>query len=655
MSAKLRWLLLATLATLAACVTINVYFPAAEAQQAAREFVDDVIGRPDAGNGQGEDSDRDSGGPAGPDPVGLPSVQAPRLRLQLVASAQAQADITIRTPAIQAIRERMRARFGQLRPHFDSGALGMTRDGHIAVRTSALPCAIAPRSTSWWPKTTATATPSTARSLSPTAIRNGKARSAPPLRANGSCGRPWLVLPDAGGNWVQVIDEKRREAPVVELVVDDLSHDGRGVARHEGKVVFVADALPGERVRAQLQRRRRDFDEAALVQVLEPSPDRVTPRCEHFGTCGGCVLQHLAPAAQIAAKQRQLLENFRRLADLAPARVLPPLTADVWHYRRKARLSVRLVEKKGRVLAGFRERNPRYVADIRRCEVLDARVGPHIHAIGDLVGTLDSARDIAQIEVAAGQEMPVLVFRHLAPLTAADRERLAAFGQRMQFAIHLQPGGVDSVHPLWPEDHPLYFTLPRHQLRYDFLPLDFVQVNHSLNQAMVDQALGLLAPRPEERVLDLFCGLGNFSLPLARHAAGGGGGGRGRAGPACPRQCPPQRPGQCPLPSPTWPMRSAVALGRTGMTRCSSIRHAAVRAGPMRNCALPGQPPALHLLPSRQPGVMPASSSASMAGAERGRRHVTCFRTRPCRVDRPGSTAPANPARNPARVEVLPC
>lgn len=313
--------------------------------------------------------------------------------------------------------------------------------------------------------------------------------------------------------------KKRREAPVVELVVDDLSHDGRGVARHEGKVVFVADALPGERVRAQLQRRRRDFDEAALVQVLEPSADRVTPRCEHFGTCGGCVLQHLAPAAQIAAKQRQLLENFRRLADLAPARVLPPLTADVWHYRRKARLSVRLVEKKGRVLAGFRERNPRYVADIRRCEVLDARVGPHIHAIGDLVGTLDSARDIAQIEVAAGQEMPVLVFRHLAPLTAADRERLAAFGQRMQFAIHLQPGGVDSVHPLWPEDHPLYFTLPRHQLRYDFLPLDFVQVNHSLNQAMVDQALGLLAPRPEERVLDLFCGLGNFSLPLARHAA----------------------------------------------------------------------------------------------------------------------------------------
>ena len=312
--------------------------------------------------------------------------------------------------------------------------------------------------------------------------------------------------------------KKRREAPVVELAVDDLSHDGRGVARHEGKVVFVADALPGERVLAQLHRRRRDFAEATLVEVLAPAADRVTPRCRHFGVCGGCVLQHLAPEAQIAAKQQQLLENFRRLADLAPARVLPPLTADVWHYRRKARLSVRHVEKKGRVLVGFRERNARYVADIQRCEVLDERVGPHIQAIAEMVGSLDTARDIAQIEVAAGQDMPVLVFRHLAPLPDADRERLIAFGQQMQFAIFLQPGGIDSVHPLWPERHELYFTLPRHQLRYDFLPLDFVQVNHSLNQAMVDQALELLAPSADERVLDLFCGLGNFSLPLARHA-----------------------------------------------------------------------------------------------------------------------------------------
>lgn len=205
MSAKLRWLLLATLATLAACVTINVYFPAAEAQQAAREFVDDVIGRPDAGNGQGEDSDRDSGGPAGPDPVGLPSVQAPRLRLQLVASAQAQADITIRTPAIQAIRDRMRARFGQLRPHFESGALGMTRDGRIAVRD---PSALPLRDRATLNQLVAEDNRDRDAVYREIAVANGHPEWEGEIRTTfarewiQAAGRGWYYQ-DAGGNWVQ--------------------------------------------------------------------------------------------------------------------------------------------------------------------------------------------------------------------------------------------------------------------------------------------------------------------------------------------------------------------------------------------------------------------------------------------------------------------
>ena len=312
---------------------------------------------------------------------------------------------------------------------------------------------------------------------------------------------------------------RRKEALNVDLDIVDLSHDGRGVARHEGKVAFIEDALPGERVSARLHRRKRDFDEGTLLAVLAPSPERVEPRCQHFGVCAGCVLQHLDPMSQIAFKQKTLLENFRRIAGLVPDAVLPPLTAPVWGYRRKGRLSVKHVPKKERVLVGFRERNPRMVADIRRCEVLDPRVGHRIEAIADLIGSLDAGKDIAQVEIAAGDDLPALVFRHLQPLGEADHARLHAFGRAEGMAIYLQPGGVDSVYRLWPEQHELSFHLEGAGLRYRFAPLDFVQVNAAINEAMIGHALALLDLKPDERVLDLFCGLGNFTLPLAQAAA----------------------------------------------------------------------------------------------------------------------------------------
>lgn len=310
-----------------------------------------------------------------------------------------------------------------------------------------------------------------------------------------------------------------------ELQIIDLSHDGRGVARREGgKTVFVADALPGERVLARQTGRSRHFDEAATLEVLEASPDRVAPRCAHFGVCSGCVLQHLDESRQILAKQRVLLESFERIGHVAPGAVLPPLTGGAWRYRRKGRFSVRRVEKKDRTLVGFRERDPRFVADLRECHTVVPEVAALIVPLSALVDGLQARREVPQIEFIVGDPEPefdgaALVFRHLQPLGEADLAALRQFGQRHRVAIHLQPRGVDSVHPLWPER-------PRHAFRLDpwgitlsFRPLDFIQVNARLNEVMIARALELLDLRPGERVLDLFCGLGNFTLPIARTAA----------------------------------------------------------------------------------------------------------------------------------------
>ena len=305
----------------------------------------------------------------------------------------------------------------------------------------------------------------------------------------------------------------------IDADITGLTHDGRGVAHIAGKAVFVAGALVGERVRLRDLRKHRHYDEAAVDEVLRASPDRVVPRCKHFGICGGCALQHLDPAAQIAAKQHVLLENFERIGKGQPSVILPALTDSPWGYRRKARLSAKFVEKKGRMLVGFRETNGRYVADIERCEVLHPAVGERIAAITTMLESLEGKREIAQIEVAAGDNLVALVFRHLQPVSDADTQALIAFGQANDLAIFLQPGGIDSVAPLWPADAQLRFELPAYDVALDFRPLDFIQVNGGMNRRMIDHALALLDPQPTDRVLDLFCGLGNFTLPLARRAA----------------------------------------------------------------------------------------------------------------------------------------
>ena len=303
-----------------------------------------------------------------------------------------------------------------------------------------------------------------------------------------------------------------------EVDITDLSHDGRGVARIDGKTVFVTGALPGERMRIQLTRRSRHFDEARVEELLTRSPDRVEPRCVHFGTCSGCSLQHLSPTAQIAAKQRVLAENFERIGKVTPARWLAPLTDAPWGYRRKGRLSVKWVAKKDKALVGFREENPRFVADLSICHTLLPQVGERLADLAGLVGALEAKAEIAQIEIAAGDDAVALTFRNLKPLSQADRDALADFGRKHLLAILLQPGGPDSVTPLWPEEVPLSFRIPAFDIDIAFKPLDFIQVNAGMNQRMIAQAIDLLDPQPGDRVLDLFCGLGNFTLPLARRA-----------------------------------------------------------------------------------------------------------------------------------------
>ncbi len=306
----------------------------------------------------------------------------------------------------------------------------------------------------------------------------------------------------------------------VEIEIQDLSHDGRGVGRLDGKAVFVAGALPGERVRANLTTRKRHFDEARTLEVLQASDLRVEPRCAAFGLCGGCALQHLDPAEQIAAKQRVLLENLERIGHVEPESILEPLTDSPWGYRRKARLGVKFVRKKDRVLVGFREAaDPRFIADCQRCEVLVPEVGERLAELAELVSQLSIREQLPQIEVAAGDNQTALVLRHLQPLTEDDRQLLAAFAQRSGLAIFLQPGGNDSIQPLDPEQLPLRFALDDGALSLEFRPLDFVQVNAGMNHRMIALALELLQLAPEHRVLDLFCGLGNFTLPIARRVA----------------------------------------------------------------------------------------------------------------------------------------
>lgn len=298
--------------------------------------------------------------------------------------------------------------------------------------------------------------------------------------------------------------------------VESLDLDGQGVAHVDGKVVFIDGALPGERVEATVVRRKKSYDKAALRTVLRESPQRVAPACAHYGTCGGCAMQHLDPSAQVAIKQRVLEDSLEHIGKVRPERILPPLHGPTWGYRFRARLSVRLVQKKGGVLVGFRERRSSYVADMTECRVLPQRVSDLLVPLRHLIGSLSHPDRMPQIEVSVGDEVLVLVLRHLLPLTEDDLSKLRKFGEQHGVSWWLQPKGPDTVHPLIKSDEDrLYYGLPQYGLKMTYRPTDFTQVNHFVNRSLISRALTLLDPKPGDKVADMFCGLGNFSLPLA--------------------------------------------------------------------------------------------------------------------------------------------
>lgn len=301
-------------------------------------------------------------------------------------------------------------------------------------------------------------------------------------------------------------------------IVSALTHEGEGVVRG-GKTAFVAGALPGERIRFRRTRRHRQHDDAQLLEVLDASPRRVTPRCAHFGVCGGCVLQHLDPAAQLAAKETELREALARVAHVEPRRWLAPLSGPVWGYRRRARLGAKYVYRKERVLVGFRERAAPYVADLAGCEVLASPAGALITPLAALIARLAIREQLPQIEVAVADNATALVLRVLEAPGAADLALLREFAATHRVRLYLQPAGLGSVRALDEAPAaPLSYALPAFDLTLEFLPTDFIQVNGAVNAALVARAVELLELTPAARVLDLFCGLGNFTLALARRA-----------------------------------------------------------------------------------------------------------------------------------------
>ncbi|MGH8461535.1 MAG: 23S rRNA (uracil(1939)-C(5))-methyltransferase RlmD [Stenotrophobium sp.] len=311
--------------------------------------------------------------------------------------------------------------------------------------------------------------------------------------------------------------QRRKPVPAGEFAAQivDLTEDGRGFARVDGKATFIADALPGETVRFSYQRSSRGADEGKLLAVIEASPDRVTPGCKHFGTCGGCSLQHLSPQRQIAFKQKQLLDAFERIGKVRPLAVAEPITGEPWHYRRRARLGVKHVDKKGGTLVGFRERESRYLAMLESCPVLDQRVGLKLGQIAAMLSRLSIREQLPQIEVAAADHV-ALVLRVLQTPTIEDLAILRQFAVDEDFEIYLQPGGVDSIAPLTPPARVLEYSPDGSALTLRFQPTDFIQINGAVSQQIVHRALDWLAPQPGQRVLELFCGLGNFSAPLAQ-------------------------------------------------------------------------------------------------------------------------------------------
>jgi 23S rRNA (uracil1939-C5)-methyltransferase len=305
-----------------------------------------------------------------------------------------------------------------------------------------------------------------------------------------------------------------------QLLIESLDHEGRGVAHHEGKAIFVDGALPGEIVEASPYRKKPNFELAALCRVLKPSAMRVDPQCAYFGTCGGCSLQHVDARAQVAAKQRVLEDNLWHIGKVEPEQVLPAIHGPAWGYRHRARFSVRHVAKKGGTLVGFREKRSSYVADMRSCEVMPRRISALLPALRESLEQLSIRGRVPQVEVALGEAVDVLVLRILQALSAEDEVLLRQFAEQHAVQLYLQPQGPDTAHAFHPPlAADLYYTLPEFDLKIRFTPTDFTQVNHEINRILVRRALTLLAPRSGEHVADMFCGIGNFSLAIARSGA----------------------------------------------------------------------------------------------------------------------------------------
>ena len=304
------------------------------------------------------------------------------------------------------------------------------------------------------------------------------------------------------------------------FLIESLDHEGRGVAHRDGKAVFVDGALTGELVEAATYRRKPSFEQAQVSRILQASPYRVEPRCRWFGICGGCTHQHLHEAAQVAAKQRVLEDCLTHIGKVKAETMLSPIHGPTWGYRRKARLSVRNVPRKGGVLVGFHERRSSYVADMLGCEVLPPRVGRLLPELRALVAGLSVRDRLPQIEVAVGEAVTVLVLRILEPLTSSDEARIRDFAEQSGVQVWLQPKGPESAYPFHPIDAPpLDYRLPEFNLVMPFRPTEFTQVNQDMNRMLVRRALSLLNPEPGERIADFFCGLGNFTLPIARRGA----------------------------------------------------------------------------------------------------------------------------------------
>lgn len=305
-----------------------------------------------------------------------------------------------------------------------------------------------------------------------------------------------------------------------EGIIESLDHQARGITRLEGKTVFVEGALPGETVQYRIFNKKPTYDLAKTEQVLDPSNYRVEPKCPHFGLCGGCSMQHFDARAQVAAKQRMLEDNLWHIGKVKAETLFAPIYGNFWGYRYRARLSVRMVVKKGCVLVGFHEKKSRYVADMMQCDVLPRHISLLLLPLRELIGSLSIHSTLPQVELAIGEEMTALVLRILEPLTQEDENKLRGFADQYGVVFYLQPKGPASAYRFYPVDErKLAYRLPDFAVEHEFSPTEFTQVNHEVNRVLVRRAMMLLDPRPQERIADMFCGLGNFTLPIARLGA----------------------------------------------------------------------------------------------------------------------------------------